>query len=658
MNLSPQFDLRECPSTEVLKDFLAGKTDPAEVDRIEQHFMQCDRCLTRGGHISLIDSVGIRAIVENDSISTDSVMGQLMQHLKGEANDPTVGLGANGPIDSKQATLGSPPAGYELISEIGRGGMGVVYRARQLQLKRDVALKIILGGLHVGNEVLARFRIEGESIAKLRHKNIVQVYETGEHESLPYLALEFVGGGTLSDRLQGVPLANREAATVVMKLADAMAYAHQEGVVHRDLKPSNVLLAVQQDPQDEGEPLSKKSSSHGSGWFSSGSESTGFGDLEPKVTDFGLAKHLEADSSFTRTGQVIGTPSYMAPEQAIGDHSSVNSSVDVYALGAILYETLTGRPPFRGATSVQTIRQVLSQEPVPPTRLSEEVPIDLETICLKCLSKEPAGRYATASALADDLRCFLRGEPITARPVNGIARFYRWAKREPRTAITIAAFATLMTAVTVGSIVAASRFSDLAEEKNDETLAATAATARANSETQRANALAEDSRSQLYASQMFVGSLLSQKPSGTSRMKEIVESWQPSSTEDTDLRGWEWYYLKGLYSGENRSLPTAGGRAHCEWTDWSQDETKVYLIESSNGISIHDLSDGTRSNAPVAGDNNSVSAADLNSNRDQIVVGCSNGVVRIHDTANFDVVHELGTMGDAVTRCIWSDDDK
>jgi queuosine biosynthesis protein QueC len=283
--------------------------------------------------------------------------------------------------------------GYELLEEVGRGGMGVVYKARQVSLDRLVALKMILAGAHAGGADLARFRTEAEAVARLQHPHIVQVFEVGEHQGLPYLSLEFVEGGSLEKRLGGTPLSPAEAAALVEKLARAMQAAHEAGVVHRDLKPANVLL----------------SAACGFALAASEEASAKPQAAIPKITDFGLAKKLDEQGQ-TRTGAIMGTPSYMAPERASGS-KDVGPAADVYALGAILYECLTGRPPFRAATSFDTIMQVLGDEPVPPRRLVPGVPRDLETVCLKCLQKEPARRYVSAA----DLARFLADEPVRAR---------------------------------------------------------------------------------------------------------------------------------------------------------------------------------------------------------------------------------------------------
>jgi len=306
--------------------------------------------------------------------------------------------------------------GYEILEEAGRGGMGVVYKARQLALKRIVALKVILGGGHASAVDRGRFKAEAEAVARLQHPGIVQIHEIGEYNGLPYFVLEFCEGGTLAARLAGTPLPPVEAARLVEQLARAVQAAHQAQVIHRDLKPTNVLLTA---------------------------------DGTPKVTDFGLAKNLD-EAGQTHSGAVVGTASYMAPEQAAGRSKDVGPATDVWALGAILYEVLTGRPPFKAVTTFDTIAQVLDTDPVSPRQLQPTVPRDLETICLKCLRKERHRRYTTALDLAEDLGRFQRQEPVTARPVGWAERTARWVRRRPAVAALLGTLAAVaVTAFTV-----------------------------------------------------------------------------------------------------------------------------------------------------------------------------------------------------------------
>jgi YD repeat-containing protein len=325
--------------------------------------------------------------------------------------------------------------GYEILAELGHGGMGIVYSARQVALKRLVALKMIRAGADAGPQDLERFRTEAEAAARLQHPNIVQIHEVGEQEGRPFFSMEFVDGGSLATRLYGQPQEPREAARLVETLAQAMHYAHQRGVVHRDLKPANVLLSFSRDP-----------GGHVPAVLARGAQ---LGDAVPKISDFGLAKQLDADSARTRTGVILGTPSYMAPEQALGNSKQIGPACDIYALGAILYELLTGRPPFKAGTMLETMDQVRSRDPVPPRQLQAAVPRDLETICLKCLRKEPTRRYASAQELADDLHRFLRHEPIRARPASVLERTSKWVRRHP--AATLAGLAVILLVI-AGSI--------------------------------------------------------------------------------------------------------------------------------------------------------------------------------------------------------------
>jgi serine/threonine-protein kinase len=296
--------------------------------------------------------------------------------------------------------------GYEVEAVIGRGGMGIVYMARDLRLHRPIALKMLLAGAYAGRQERERFFREAEALAGLRHANIVQVFGADDHDGLPYFTMEYVEGGSLAQRIAGTPQPARQAAALVGTLAEAVQAAHQGGIVHRDLKPGNILLTA---------------------------------DGTPKIADFGLARYFDDGPAMTLSGVRVGTPSYMAPEQALGKRQAVGPAADVYALGAILYEMLTGRPPFRGETTAETERQVLAEEPVPPSRLNAKVPRDLETISLKCLHKNPQRRYPTAAALAEDLCRFQQGKPIAARPAGPVERAGRWARRHPTVTATLAA---------------------------------------------------------------------------------------------------------------------------------------------------------------------------------------------------------------------------
>jgi tetratricopeptide (TPR) repeat protein/tRNA A-37 threonylcarbamoyl transferase component Bud32 len=294
--------------------------------------------------------------------------------------------------------------GYQINAVLGRGGMGVVYKARHLKLNRPVAIKMLLCGELASSEELTCLMREAQAVAGLTHANIVQVHDVGDLDGLPFFTMEFIEGGSLAQKLGGVPQPAREAAAMMVLLARAVHSAHQGGVVHRDLKPSNILLTS---------------------------------DGTPKITDFGLARQLEAGAAVSMKGARVGTPSYMSPEQAMGKVGAFCPSVDIYSLGAILYEMLTGRPPFKAETASETQRQLIAEEPVPPQRLNSKVPCDLQTICLKCLRKDPERRYASAAELADDLVRFVEGRPILARPASWAGRLWRWSLREPAAAALV-----------------------------------------------------------------------------------------------------------------------------------------------------------------------------------------------------------------------------
>jgi eukaryotic-like serine/threonine-protein kinase len=334
----------------------------------------------------------------------------------------------DGPLDAPSAAFASKSAlprsfgSYELVEEVARGGMGIVYKARQTQINRTVALKVMVAGQFAAPDFVRRFRTEAEAVASLDHPNIVPIYEVGESDGQPYFSMKFVEGGSLAQRIaKPSSISNRDAAEWVIKLARAIHYAHQRGILHRDIKPGNVLLDAQG---------------------------------EPHLTDFGLAKLVEKDSTLTHTMAMLGTPSYMSPEQARGEAKQLTTAVDVYGLGAVFYELLTGQPPFAGGTTVDTVRQVLDKEPRRPSLIRADTDRDLETICLKCLAKEPSRRYGSAEALAADLERWLRHEPILARPVSGVERAAKLMRRNPVTS-AFSAVTLLIVAVSVVMLIRA-----------------------------------------------------------------------------------------------------------------------------------------------------------------------------------------------------------
>jgi serine/threonine protein kinase len=379
-------------------------------------------------------NVVVRSLSTKDSVSDTNGRSQLNgfapvdrvvsgwgfpgNQSEAEAEQASAAPGAAGAADENRLRAGlysvchNPVAdsfpvipGYQIHATLGRGGMGVVYKAHHIALGRWVALKSPRNRYCYDPRLLAQFRIEMKAAAHLQHPNIVEIYEVGEQNGVPYFTMEFAEGGSLARKLTVGPQTALFSTTVVEMLARAIHFAHQRGIVHRDLKPSNILLRA---------------------------------DGTPKVADFGLAKQFDDYEGTSSSGAIVGTPSYMAPEQAGGHSREVGPATDVYSLGAILYECLTGRPPFKAPTPTETMLEVLTKEPVPPRRLQPQVPRDLETICLKCLQKEPRKRYASGLELADDLHSFLQNKPIRARPVGVFERYIKWVRRQPAMAALLA----------------------------------------------------------------------------------------------------------------------------------------------------------------------------------------------------------------------------
>lgn len=427
----PVANANPCPDRETLEQFLLGELDGTAADTVENHLSTCSVCDSRLASIPADDPLS--SIVGRKSAVLEAVSSEQLEEL--------LDYLLSGPVpsfeaepDSERVELLDPPkkpdeigriGPYRVLRELGRGGMGVVYLAEDTRLPRTVALKIVKGSRLDDPHYRERFRLEADAMARLQHPNIVPVYEAGDYRGRPFLALEFVAGGTLANHLQGRPQPPAAAAALIATLAEAVSFAHEQGILHRDLKPGNILLG------DDERSTSRE------GHFS----------LKPKIVDFGLARHLD-EKGLTQTGDLLGTPAYMAPELTRGGQQSTKDSptVDVYSLGAILYECLTGRAPFGGETIPDTFEQVRTLDPVPPRQLQPKVPRDLETICLKCMAKEPSKRYSTARELADDLHRFREGRPIVARPAGAIEKLAKWARRKP-------AWATLFGALIVVGVV-------------------------------------------------------------------------------------------------------------------------------------------------------------------------------------------------------------
>jgi serine/threonine-protein kinase len=403
-----------CPAREALAAFQRGILPPADLARLAGHLGRCERC--EATLLGMEDDTFVACLRarSRETVVEESECGALEAWARGlavEIGTPTVSHDGS-PAPADEWTGPRAFGAYELLAKLGQGGMGVVYKARQLTLNRIVALKMLPAGCQADPDALARFRVEGEAVARLGHPHVVQIHDFGEHDGRLYFSMEYLEGGTLAERLRGGCLPEREAASLVQALAGAVQAAHEQRIVHRDLKPANVLLTK---------------------------------DGTPRVADFGLAKLLdEVEGSQTQTEAVLGTASYMAPEQAAGRVRQVGPLADVYALGAILYECLTGRPPFKGDDRSHTLELVRTAEPVPPGRWRAGLSRDLEAVCLKCLEKEPGRRYPSARALADDLESWREGRATVARPLRWPARAARSLRRRPGRSLAAAVLLVLV----------------------------------------------------------------------------------------------------------------------------------------------------------------------------------------------------------------------
>ena len=468
-----------------------------------------------------------------DSVS-DSPADTLRGSAAQAASGPEAGGGFAVTVGWQAAIAAAPtlPAvfgDYELLAEVARGGMGVVFKARQKSLGRTVALKMILAGQLASPADVQRFRNEAAAAAQLDHSSIVPIYDIGECQGQHYYAMAYVAGSNLQQRVKQGPFLPHEAAELVSRIADAVHFAHEKGIVHRDLKPQNILLD---------------------------------GDGQPKVTDFGLAKRLEGDG-LTMTGDVLGTPAYMAPEQAAGRSREADRAVDIYALGAILYCLLTARPPFQAATLAETLRQVIEAEPVSPRLLNSGVPRDLETICLKCLQKQPARRYTTARALAEDLRRFGKHEPILARPVSTTEHVWKWVRRQPLLAGLFAfsslAVVALIAVMSVSNVKLRAK-TEYAEQqqklatKNEKR--ATAQTKIARQQMLLAQERGLSDRRRAYAGSMVHGF----DAWWVQRLDRVLArlALERPKDDQPDVRGFEWYCLWHL---AHQDLATLRGHA-------------------------------------------------------------------------------------------------
>ena len=431
---------------------------------------------------------------------------------------------------------------YELVRELGMGGMGVVYEARQVSLNRLVALKMIKDSEFASGDDRLRFQNEARVVAILDHPNIVPILDVGEFEGQHCFSMKLIAGSSLSRRLDAYAADPGATAALVIAVAEAVHYAHQRGILHRDLKPANILV------DEEG---------------------------RPHVTDFGLAKRIGDDCELTRTGSVLGTPSYMAPEQALGKGGSTTTATDVYGLGTIIYALLANRPPFVGDTPFQTIERLRDRAPDPPSQYNPGVPRDLEVICLKCLEKDPKWRYASAQALADDLRHWQAGEPIAARSVGAPTRAWMWCKRNPRLAGLVTG---LVVALAGGFVGVATQW------RRAETSLSLVKSANGHLEKAR-----NDLQQNLYCTEMALTQQSMDSALGIDRVQDLLAHWYPAGTEP-DRRGWEWYYLRGL--GWRDHLTLVVGHQPIGVVSWSPDGRRLASTDHGGRLVLWDPNTG------------------------------------------------------------------
>ena len=551
-------------------------------------------------------------------------------------SDPAPVIGQETFVPRSAAEQPGPAAGavlryfgdYELLEEIARGGMGVVYKARQVQLNRIVAVKMILSGALATTEDVRRFRSEAEAAAGLQHPSIVPVHEVGEFEGQHFYSMGFVDGSSLAAVLRDGPMPQREAAELIRQIAAAVQHAHNDGIIHRDLKPANVLLD---------------------------------GDGKPHVTDFGLARRMTVDQSLTPTGEILGTPSYMPPEQALGRNTEVREVSDVYSLGAILYATLTGRPPFQADNPMDTLLQVIEREPVSPRELNPSVSRDLETICLKCLQKDRSRRYQSAEELAEDLRRYLTGETILARPVSSVGRLWRWSRRNKlAAALSLALSLALISGTAFSSWFAwqasqneadavrlAGEKSELAQQamqlaEDKERLADQESEARENAERQ-----AEATAWNLYVARMFpMEDAWEDQDFG--KLETLLVGSTPGP-QQLDFRGWEWYFFREQVEAASHLLTGSKLSARFDLCK----ATGQVAVAGQKDVTIVNVADEHRRRIPLPTTAWTLAWHPAGS---QIAFADNKGLLFLLNVADGTVSEPLRGHADRILAIAWTDD--
>jgi WD40 repeat protein/serine/threonine protein kinase len=520
----------EHPSNDDLRALSLGQLAEAELARVSAHLGECPDCCRRIDDLAAADPLLSRlqaASRPEEPLITPIQRRSAVRALR-HARDGK----AAAPGENEQARFDDIPApkqvgAYEILAEVGRGGMGVVYKARDQRLQRLVALKMVLASEFLSAGQALRFRLEAELAARVQHPNIVQVYEAGSYEGRPFLAMEWVDGCSLGDKVGGNPWPAHRAARLVETLARAMQAAHEQGVVHRDLKPANILLKDECRTKDEKQAAKDD-------WDPSSSS------LVPKIADFGLAQPIEGGKTLTQSGYLVGTPGYMAPEQATGKRALVGPATDIYALGVLLYQLTTGQLPFEGDSTLEVLRAVAENEVVRPRRLQPDLPHDLEAITLHCLEKQPGRRYASAQALADDLVSFQGGKPITARPVGAAARVVRWCRRKP----LVAGLLALVALSLLGGLLGVTWEWREANQQRD----------LANSHAQQASAEKQAALRQAYRASLAAAAAAIQN-------HDVANAGQRLDDVSPSLRDWEWRHLRSRLDDRSRRIVAEPGES-------------------------------------------------------------------------------------------------
>jgi WD40 repeat protein len=551
------------PTDEELRALSLGQLTEAELARVSAHLGDCPACCRRIDQLAADDPLLTR--LQQSAASREETLVPPTQRRSAvralRQGQQASGAARERHLQTEPVILPAPKqvGDYDILAEVGRGGMGVVYKARHRGLQRLAALKMVLAGEFASPAQELRFRLEAELAARVRHPNIVQVYEIGSYEGRPFLALEWAEGGSLAEQLDGKPWPPGEAAALVETLARAIHVAHGEGVVHRDLKPANILL---QHKSEIRNPKSESEASPGSDF--------GFriSDLVPKITDFGLAQPTEGGMTLTQSGFLVGTPGYMAPEQARGQRALVGPATDVYALGVVLYQLLTGQVPFRGDSAMEVLRAVTNDEPVRPRRLQPHLPRDLEAITLHCLEKAPGHRYPSALALAEDLARFREGKQVAARPVGAAARFARACRRRPMVALLL----TLLAASLCGGLAGVTWKWLEADEQRDQ-----------------ANAEKQAARYQTYRARIAAAE-------AALSVHDLADAARQLKEAPEELRDWEWRHLHSRLDDSSAVVPWPGPEAGL--LPGAPDRLRAWSLTSA-GLLLADLESGEQKLLPI-----------------------------------------------------------